>query len=149
MSDKLLDIYRQRVLDHSRAPLNRKRMANADVEVTGHNPLCGDKLTVYLQLDGDTVSEAAFEGSGCAISIASASMLTEALKGTTRQQALDLTDAVRRMFADGTLPDDERLEALQALESVREYPSRVKCATLAWSAADGALQNRPAKVTTE
>ena len=149
MNGKLLDIYRQQVLDHSREPHNRRRPPDADREVTGHNPLCGDKLTIYLQLDGETVRDAAFEGSGCAISVASASMLTEALIGTTRDEARGLIDEVEGMFADGTPPSDPRLEAMQALESVREYPSRIKCATLIWTAAESALDGTGTEVSTE
>jgi len=140
-----MDIYRQRVLDHSRAPHNRRRPDDANREVTGHNPLCGDKLTVYLRMVGD----AAFEGCGCAISIASASMMTDALRGATQAEARELINGVNGMFASGALPDDPRLEALQALESVREYPSRVKCATLAWTAAEAALNDSDSRVSTE
>ena len=149
MNSKLLDIYRQQVLDHSRDPHNRRQLPDADREVTGHNPLCGDKLTIYLQLDGDKVADAAFEGSGCAISVASASMLTDALIGTSAQEARALVEEIDRMFTDGTPPSDPRLEALQALESVREYPSRVKCATLAWTAAEAALNDSGNNVSTE
>lgn len=149
MTGNLKDIYRRRVLDHSREPHNQRRPAAANREVTGFNPLCGDKLTVYLTLDGETVADAAFEGSGCAISVASASMMTDALIGLPADEALRLVADVDAMFSGTDSPADKRLDEMQALASVRDYPSRIKCATLAWSTAEAALRGDAAQVSTE
>ena len=146
---KLLEIYRRRVLDHSRHPHNLRRPARADREVTGFNPLCGDKLTVYISLDGETISDVAFEGTGCAISMAAASMMTEALTGQPVARADKLINQVNAMFAEGVTPDDSLLEDTRALENVREYPSRIKCATLPWTAAEAALHDDTRQVSTE
>ncbi len=144
-----MEIYRQRVLEHSREPHNQRQPADANREVTGFNPLCGDKLTVYLKLDGDTVRDVAFDGTGCAISIASASMMTDALKNESVANARDLIAGFNTMFSEGTLPTQEKLQETQALENIRGYPSRIKCATLAWSAAESALQNNNQQISTE
>ena len=149
MSDALLEMYRKRVLEHSREPHNQRQPAAANREVTGFNPLCGDKLTVYLNLDNDTVVDAAFEGTGCAISIASASMMTDALKNESLATANSLITAFNAMLHEGTLPQQDKLQESRALENVREYPSRIKCATLAWSAAEAALQNNNHQISTE
>ncbi len=149
MNDSLMDIYRQRVLEHSRAPHNKRQLADADREVTGFNPLCGDKLTVYLSLNEDTVCDVAFDGTGCAIAVASASMMTDALKNESVANARDLIAGFNAMFSDGTLPQQDKLEETRALENVRDYPSRIKCATLAWSAAEAALQNDNLQISTE
>ncbi|MBT8423268.1 MAG: SUF system NifU family Fe-S cluster assembly protein [Gammaproteobacteria bacterium] len=149
MTGSLKDIYRQRVLEHSRAPHNQRRTAAADREVTGFNPLCGDKVTVYLDLQDDSVSDVAFEGSGCAIAMASASMMTEALRGLPHDTALQLIEEFGQMFAADAEPENPRLEEAKALHSVRAYPSRVKCATLAWNTAEAALHDSNVQVTTE
>jgi len=149
VNDSLQDLYRQRVLAHSRDPHNQRRISMPDREVTGFNPLCGDKLTVFLSLDGDKVTDAAFEGSGCAISVASASMMTDVLNGLTTGEALELVDQVEGMFATDADGVDSRLEEMTALQSVRAYPSRIKCAMLAWSSAGAALRDDAAQVSTE
>jgi len=149
VNEGLMEIYRQRVLEHSREPHNQRQPADANREVTGFNPLCGDKLTVYLRLDGDTVRDVAFDGTGCAISLASASMMTDALKNESVENARNLITGFNAMFSDGTLPEQEQLEETRALENIRKYPSRIKCATLAWSAAESALQNGEQKISTE
>ncbi len=149
MNEALLDIYRHRVLEHSRTPHNERCPHHHNRAATGFNPLCGDKLTIYLRVADGTVADAAFEGSGCAIAMASASMLTDALAGQTEHDAQRMIDAVAAMFRDGSVPADPRLDTIRALENVRAYPSRIKCATLAWSAAAAALQGTGGEVSTE
>lgn len=125
------DLYQRIVLDHSRDPRNFRRLPGANREAVGHNRLCGDKVTVYLRVTGDRVAEASFEGAGCAICMASASLLTEAITGTTTAAADGLAVQVLGHFdhpdAPAPLPG-----ALAALDGVRAYPSRVRCATLPW-----------------
>ncbi len=149
MNSDLMNIYRQRVLDHSRNPHNQRQPAQADRQVTGFNQLCGDKLTIFLSLDGNTISDIAFDGTGCAISMAAASMMTEALMGQPLEQADKLIQQVQRMFDAGEAPDDPLLTDMRALENVRDYPSRIKCATLPWVAAQAALHDDAEQVSTE
>ncbi len=149
MSDKTMEIYRERVLSHYREPHNQRHPDSVDHQAIGFNPLCGDKLTVYFALENDVLADVAFEGTGCAIAIASASMMTEALQGLPLARAQQLIDAARAMLAHGEMPDEERLAEVRALEGVREYPSRIKCATLAWSAAAAALDGNMQQVSTE
>lgn len=141
MTEDLQNVYRERVLDHSRNPHNFGKPDLAELSATGHNPLCGDKLTVYLNLDEDTISNAAFEGSGCAISLASASMMTDLLKGLSIKDANDMIEAARCMLNEDQDDLPAALKDFRALEGVRAYPSRIKCATLAWTAAEAALHN--------
>ena len=148
-ANNLQDIYRRKVLDHSRHPHNCSRPDQIDKQATGFNPLCGDKVSVYLQVAGDAIRHAAFEGTGCAICIASASMMTVALTGQTIAQARQFVTDVSKMFADGTTLNDEVLADIGALESVRHYPSRVKCATLAWTTVAAALNDNTQTVSTE
>jgi nitrogen fixation NifU-like protein len=145
----LQDIYRRRVLEHSRHPLNFGRPESVDQEATGFNPLCGDKLSVYLQVCENNIRRAAFEGTGCAICMASASIMTEALKGQPLAHALQMTADVHRMFADGSPVEDTALKEIEALASVRHYPSRIKCATLAWTTFAAALSGDAKQVSTE
>ena len=147
--DELRELYRELILDHARKPRHFGKLEGATHEAQGINPLCGDKLRLYLRLDGDTVADAAFEGTGCAISVASASLLTETVIGRS-------TDEAERLFADVTASltgineqDDVDLGKLKALEGVREFPSRVKCATLAWHALHSAIRRQDKPATTE
>ena len=149
MSADTLELYRQRVLEHHRDPHNRRRPAQPGREVLAFNPLCGDKLTIYVTVDSGTVTDVAFDGTGCAISMASASMMTDALTGIAANAAEELVAEVERMFAGDDDLADPRLNDIKALESVRKYPSRIKCATLAWRAAASALQDKSEQVTTE
>jgi len=149
MNDSPLNLYRKRVLEHHREPRNRRRAVDADRQVVGFNPLCGDKLTVYITLNEDELADVAFEGTGCAISIASASMMTEVLAGADAETARQLVTEVEKMFAGNGELTDPRLEELKSLGSVKQYPSRIKCATLAWRAAANALQDKSEQVTTE
>lgn len=150
MFDDLRDLYQEVIFDHNRNPRNYRVMDNADRKVDGFNPLCGDRLTLFLKMDGHTITDASFQGSGCAISTASVSLMTEIIKNKTEAEA----EALFKTFHDMTTGKDEniQLEAvgkLAVLAGVREYPARVKCATLAWHTLDAALKNETQSVSTE
>jgi len=134
------DLYRDVILDHNRRPRNFGMLSPADASVEGYNPLCGDRLTVRLKMAGDEIEDIRFEGQGCAISTASASLMTEAVKGKSRADALALFDRVHSLLTDDAAPSDE-LGKLAALSGVREYPARVKCASLCWHTLVSALQS--------
>jgi nitrogen fixation protein NifU and related proteins len=136
----LTDLYRDVILDHNRRPRNFGPLEAADATAEGVNPLCGDRLTLRLNLDSDTIEDIRFEGQGCAISTASASLMTEAVKGKTRSEALALFERVHRLLTDDAAPADD-LGKLAALSGVREYPSRVKCASLCWHTLTSALDS--------
>jgi nitrogen fixation NifU-like protein len=137
---ELNDLYRDVILDHNRQPLNFGPLDPADASIEGFNPMCGDRLTLRLRMSDDTISDIRFEGQGCAISTASASMMTEAVKGKTREQALRLFDSVHDLLTDDAAPTGEELGKLAALSGVREYPARVKCASLCWHTLASALK---------
>ena len=154
--EELRELYQEVILDHGRHPRNFGRPDHASCEAHGSNPMCGDRLAVYLTLDDrGIIREAGFEGRGCAISMASASMMTEILKGKTREEAERLFRAFQDMVTgeNGGLDeaaDAETVERLQALSGVREFPVRVKCATLAWHTMYAAVEGRGDEdVTTE
>ena len=138
---ELNDLYRDVILDHNRRPRNFGGLEPADASVEGFNPMCGDRLTVRLKLDDDKISDIRFEGQGCAISTASASLMTEAVKGRTRADALRLFDRVHQLLTDDAAPPAEELGKLAALSGVREYPARVKCASLCWHTLASALRS--------
>ena len=144
----LQDLYREVILDHNRSPRNFGDIEDADRVVNGVNPLCGDKLTLYLKLDGDRIEDVRFEGTGCAISIASSSLMTERVKGAEVDDTLKLFERVHDMLV-GTKDPDEDMDKLAALAGVREYPSRVKCASLAWHALKTALTGDEQQISTE
>jgi nitrogen fixation NifU-like protein len=148
---ELVDLYREVILDHNRKPRNFGELADADRVVEGVNPLCGDRLTLYVKLDGDRIADVKFKGTGCAISVASSSLMTEAIKGVTVGQSIELFDKVHQMLTDATTPEAlvDELGKLAALSGVREYPSRVKCASLGWHALRSALTEKDASVSTE
>ncbi len=150
MFDDLRDLYQEVIFDHNRNPRNFRVIDDADRKVEGFNPLCGDHLTLYLKLDGDKIVDASFQGSGCAISTASVSLMTEIIKGKTLEEAEELFQKFHEMT---TNQDEEvQLEAmgkLAVLAGVREYPARVKCATLAWHTLDAAIKNQETAVSTE
>lgn len=140
MSD-LTDLYQEVILDHNRRPRNFGTLADATKIANGHNPLCGDKLRLYVKLDGDRISNVMFEGSGCAISKSSASLMTDAIKGRSIAEAKELFEHFHRMV---TAPMDEPVDdaavgKLAVLAGVREFPVRVKCASLAWHTLKAAL----------
>lgn len=150
MSD-LRDLYQELILDRNRKPRNFGPLSEANRSAHGVNPLCGDRITVHLQLDDEGVKDIRFEGSGCAISIASASVMTESLKGQTASAAMTLFERFHRMVAangdaPGGVPD---MGKLAAFAGVRDYPARVKCATLAWHTLRAALTDGARSVSTE
>ncbi len=152
--DDLRDLYRELILDHARKPRHFHRLEDATHTAEGINPLCGDKLRLYVRLDShDVISEASFEGSGCAISVASASLMTDLLAGLTLVQADECFAAVTRRLTGsdaGPMADTGvDLGKIKALDGVREYPSRVKCATLAWHALNSAVHGQSTPVSTE
>jgi nitrogen fixation NifU-like protein len=137
---ELNDLYRDVILDHNRRPRNFGGLDPADASVEGFNPMCGDRLTVRLKMDGDAIADIRFEGQGCAISTASASLMTEAVKGRSREEALALFDRVHHLLTDDAASSDE-LGKLAALSGVREFPARVKCASLCWHTLVTALKS--------
>lgn len=147
---ELNELYQQLILDHSRSPRNCRVIEDADAVAEGHNPLCGDQVTVYVKLENDRVVDVSFKGNGCAISTASASLLTEVLRGKTRQQAEELFrsfhDLVTGSRPEGAGPE---LGKLRVFSGVSEFPVRVKCATLVWHTLKAALNQIREKVTTE
>ena len=146
---ELRDLYRDVIRDHNRQPRTFGRLEPADARAEGHNPLCGDRLMLSLRLAGDRIDDVRFEGQGCAISTASASLMTEAVKGKDRAAVGALFDKVHRLLTsdDAATPPD--LGKLAALSGVREFPARVKCASLCWHTLNAALQGGAAAVSTE
>jgi nitrogen fixation NifU-like protein len=135
------ELYKDVIVDHNRSPRNFRKIPDATRVQEGFNPLCGDKLTVYVKLDGDRISDLSFEGSGCAISVASASLMSQQLKGKTTGEALQLFDRMHDLLTrDDAEIDLDSLGKLAALSGVREYPSRVKCASLCWHTLRNALE---------
>ena len=136
----LRELYQEVILDHNKRPRNFKVPDPNNRKAEGYNPLCGDKITIYLYVEGDVIKDLGFQGTGCAISKASASMMTSDLKGKTAEEADALFEDVHSMLTgEGGEPDSERLGRLTALAGVRDFPTRVKCATLAWHTMKGAL----------
>jgi len=148
MSD-LRDLYQEVIVDHSRRPHNFGPLAEATHHAEGFNPLCGDRLTLHLHVADGVIQAARFEGSGCAISTASASLMTEALKGKTPEQAQALFAQVHALVTGGAPADAPPLGKLRALGGVQQFPARVKCATLAWHTLQAALHGEQAPVNTE
>lgn len=148
MSD-LQELYQQIIVDHSKRPRNFKRLEGANRLADGFNPLCGDKITVFLKITGDQVEEATFQGSGCAISTASASMMTDAMRGKTLAQAEALFKGFHEMVTGVGEPDRSALGKLAVFAGVCEFPARVKCASLAWHTLNNALHNEPDVAKTE
>ncbi|HSB20726.1 MAG TPA: SUF system NifU family Fe-S cluster assembly protein [Anaeromyxobacteraceae bacterium] len=150
MSSELDDLYQEVILDHGRRPRNFKKLEPADRSAEGYNPLCGDHYTVYLRLDGDRIAEASFEGSGCAISKASASLMTGAVRGKSVEEAQALFERVHRLVTEGPgAADPADLGKLAVLSGVSAFPTRVKCASLAWHALRNALRAEKQVVSTE
>lgn len=149
MSD-LRDLYQEVILDHSKRPRNFRKPEDYTRRADGHNPLCGDVITVFLTVDGDLIRDVAIQGSGCAISTASASMMSEALEGKTVAEAEALFERFHHLLTDDSPPADPGdLGKLEVFGGVREYPIRVKCATLAWHTMHAALTRREETVSTE
>jgi nitrogen fixation NifU-like protein len=147
----LKDLYRDVIVDHNRSPRNFRKIDPPRRVAEGFNPLCGDKLHVYLRMDGDVIEDISFEGSGCAISVASASLMTEMLKGKTAAEAIDLFSRMHSLLTEGDVeqPDVASLGKLAALSGVREFPTRVKCATLCWHTMKNAVEGADEAAKTE
>jgi nitrogen fixation protein NifU and related proteins len=145
----LRDLYQEVILDHGRRPRNFGPLAEANRHAEGFNPLCGDRLTLHLKVDQGVVREARFEGSGCAISTASASLMTEALRGKSEAEAEALFGAFHTMLTGPEGTEAAPLGKLEVLAGVREFPTRIKCATLAWHTLDAALHRADTPVSTE
>jgi nitrogen fixation NifU-like protein len=146
---QLTDLYQEVILDHNRRPRNFRTIDPASRRQEGYNPLCGDRLTLYVTLDGDRISDVAFQGTGCAISKASASLMTEALKGKTVDEARALFDRFHDMVTSSPETPPADLGKLSVLAGVREFPTRIKCASLAWHAMRAAVAGEPGTVSTE
>lgn len=148
----LKDLYQEVIVDHNRNPRNFGALEEADRMAEGFNPLCGDRLNLYLKLDHDRITDIRFDGSGCAISVASASLMTDALKGKTLQEANSVFNEFHRSVTENHPADEEsiaHLGKLAALMGVKDYPARVKCATLCWHTLHSALEDRHTPVSTE
>src|ERR671915_1775580 len=147
----LSSLYQSLILDHNRRPRNFRELADADRRSEGRNPLCGDQLTVWVKMSGDRIEDASFMGSGCAISKASASMMTAAIKGKTRSEASELFDRFHDLVTGNATarPDDPALGQLAAFSGVSRFPLRVKCASLAWHALKAALRGDGDAVSTD
>ena len=149
-SSNLRALYQEVIIDHGRRPRNFGPLPEANHNATGYNPLCGDKVTLHLKVKDDVIDDVRFEGAGCAISMASASMMSEALKGHTVADANALFARFHALFEEqAPAPDAASLGKLEALTGVREFPSRVKCATLAWHTLTAALADGQQPVSTE
>jgi len=145
----LRDLYQQVIMDHNKKPRNFREMDNANHFAHGNNPLCGDALVVFVKLDGDVIEDVSFQGTGCAISVASASLMTEAIKGKTLAEAEAIYEQVHQQMTGGDI-DAATLGKLEVLSGVKEFPARVKCATLSWHTMHAAMDSdHDLSVTTE
>ncbi len=148
----LKDLYQEVIIDHNRSPRNFGKLENPTQVAEGYNPLCGDKLNLYLTTEDDLITDVSFDGSGCAISVASASLMTDSLKGKTIEEAEQLFESFHDLIMEEETPDQEQMQSLGklvALAGVKEYPARVKCATLCWHTLHSALQGDECSATTE
>lgn len=147
----LRELYQETILDHSKRPHNFREIADANAKAVGHNPLCGDRVIVFLRLDDGTIADVAFVGQGCAISKASASLMTDAVKGKSKSQAHELFGRFHKMVTGrpGEPVDTQSLGKLSVLSGVCEFPVRVKCASLAWHTLEAALEAKKETVTLE
>jgi nitrogen fixation protein NifU and related proteins len=148
MFDDLNDLYQQVIIDHSKKPRNFRLMEGANRKAAGQNPLCGDNYTVFMQMENGVVKDLSFQGDGCAISKASASLMTEALKGKTKEEAEKIFHEFHSMITEAT-PASDALGKLGVLAGVAKFPTRVKCAILSWHAANAALEGSVDVVSTE
>ena len=148
MSDDLSDLYQETILDHCKHPRNFHEMPQASCSAQGHNPLCGDQLKLFLLTDGDVVKDISFVGSGCCISKASASILTESVKGKSKREIKELFKKVHAMVTTGKAPS-EPIGKLAVFAGVHKFPARVKCAILSWHAVMAALEGKAEPVSTE
>ena len=147
----LEELYQEVILDHNFRPRNFRKLDHANRSADGYNPLCGDMITLYLTVEGEVISDVGFEGAGCAISKASASMMTEGIKGKSTAEAEKISDAFRRMITQTNAEDidPDVLGDLEILSGVSKYPARIKCATLSWHTLHAALNANEKRVSTE
>jgi len=148
----LKDLYQEVIIDHNRSPRNFGKLENPTQVAEGYNPLCGDKLNLYLTTEDGLITDVSFDGSGCAISVASASLMTDSLKGKTVDEAEQLFENFHDLIMNEENPDQDQIQSLgklAALAGVKEYPARVKCATLCWHTLHSALQGDKSSATTE
>jgi len=145
----LRELYQEVILEHSKAPRNYRELPSANHKAEGFNPLCGDHFTLYLDLDGDTIRDIGFQGSGCAISKASASMMTQSVKGKSKQEAEKLFSDFHKLVTGQANGNHADVGKLAAFSGVSEFPVRVKCATLAWHTLHAALEGKQEAVSTE
>lgn len=148
----LQDLYQEVIIDHNRSPRNFGKLDDATQVAEGYNPLCGDKLNLYLKTENDVITDVSFDGSGCAISVASASLMTDSLKGKTIEQAEQLFQDFHDLIIEEKEPGLEQMQTLgklAALAGVKEYPARVKCATLCWHTLHSAMQGNTTPAMTE
>ena len=144
------DLYQEILLEHNSRPRNFRKLEDADRSADGYNPLCGDKVELFIKLDDEVISDVAFQGSGCAISRASASMLTQSIKGQSVEKAHEIFEAFHNMLTDPSAEVDyDLLDDLESLSGVSDYPTRIKCAVLAWHTLRAALDDQSEAVTTE
>lgn len=147
---ELRDLYQEVILEHSKAPRNYRQPAATNQKAEGFNPLCGDRFTVYLDVEGDAIRDIGFQGSGCAISKASASMMTQAVKGKSKAEAQKLFETFHKLVTTGEANGTrEELGKLAVFSGVSEFPVRVKCATLAWHTLQAALEGKQESISTE
>jgi nitrogen fixation protein NifU and related proteins len=146
---ELRELYQDVILEHSKAPRNYRELKSANHKAEGYNPLCGDHFTVYLDLEGDKIQDVSFQGSGCAISKASASMMTQSVKGKSKAEAEKLFEQFHKLVTGAVNGDHDALGKLAVFAGVSEFPVRVKCATLAWHTLQAALEGKQDSVTTE
>ena len=148
---ELQELYQDMVIDHNNRPRNYRKLEGASRTVEGYNPLCGDKIILYVRLEDDLIADIGFQGSGCAISRASSSMMTEGVKGKSKAEAKEIFDAFHQMITRGPGMDFdiEKVGDLEILSGVSEFPARVKCATLSWHTLHSALEGREEPVSTE
>ena len=146
---EIRELYQEMILDHNKSPRNFREMKDATREVNGFNPLCGDKLVVYLKVKDGAVEDVSFQGTGCAISQASASMMTETVKGKSEREAKKIFERFHMMLSGKSEADPEALGKLAVFHGVNEYPARVKCATLAWHTLKTALDGKDEETSTE
>jgi nitrogen fixation NifU-like protein len=151
MDQELRELYQQVILDHNKSPRNFREMENATQHAEGYNPLCGDHIDIYLLIEDGVVKDVSFKGEGCAISKASASLMTSILKGKTKEEAEKLFEKFHDLVTGklGDNPNTDELGKLAVFAGVQEFPVRVKCASLAWHTMMNALKGKQEKVTTE
>lgn len=149
MISEIGELYQEVILDHNKKPRNFGTLKEANRKAEGYNPLCGDRLTLLLKMEGEVIQDIRFQGSGCAISVASASMMTAHLKGTTRAEAERIFEKFHKMVTTGANGESEELGKLAAFSGVSQFPVRVKCASLCWHTLKAALEDKRGMVSTE